>query len=111
MKQINGKKEQIDKMIESYYSYIGYCHTENIIRGLDAKTDEIDQIKIPPNMDEWFEKLSRKHRKQQKLKRLTKNIQKIGKKIAIFMILILTIGTVITCTVEAFRVKILNFFA
>ena len=80
MKQTNEKSEQIDKMMESYYSYVGYCHIENIVKELDEKKDEINRIEIPSSMDEWFNKFSKKHRRKNKLKRVIDYTQKISKK-------------------------------
>lgn len=110
MNQNNEKNDQIDRMMESYYSYIGYCHTENIVRELGDKKNEINQIEIPLSLDEWFNKFSKKHRRKNNVKNMMRNIQKIGKKIAILIIIVLTIGTILTCTVEAFRIKLFNFF-
>lgn len=110
MKQTNEKKEQINKMMESYYNYVGYCHTENIIKELDDKKEEIDQIKIPSSINDWFNNFSNKYRRRNNLKKLIKNTQNIGMKIGILMIVALTAVTILTCTVEALRVKIFNFF-
>lgn len=54
----NEKNDQIDKIMGSYYGYVGYCHTENIIKELDDKKDEIKRIEPPSNMDVWFNKFS-----------------------------------------------------
>lgn len=110
MKQTNEKNDQIDKMMESYYGYVGYCHTENIIKELNDKKDKINQTEIPSSMDEWFNKFSKKNRRKNNLKKMIQYTRKIGQKIAIFIIILLTTGTILTCTVEAFRTKIFNFF-
>ncbi len=110
MRKSNENIGEIDRMMESYYRYVGYCHTENIVRELDEKKDEINQIEIPSSMDEWFDEFSRKHRRKSRLKKAINQTQKIGKRVAIFIIVVLTTGTILTCTVEAFRIKLFNFF-
>ncbi len=110
MKQNNEKNNQIDKMMESYYGYVGYCHTENIIKELDKKKDDINQIEIPSSMNDRFNEFSKKYNRKNNMKKITKHTQKIGKRRAVYIVIILCIGTVITCSVEALRIKILNFF-
>lgn len=110
MNRIKEKNEQIENIMESYYRYIGYYHSENIIKELDAKSDEINQIEIPSGMEKRFEKFSKKQQRKNKLERLMKKSRNIVKYAAVFIVCILLIGTAVTCTVEAFRVKILNFF-
>lgn len=106
----NQREEQIDKIMKSYYSYIGHCHMDNIVKELDGKKDEINQIETSSNMDEWFEEFSQKQRRKKKTKKLIKNARKVGNKVAIVLAVTLIIGTAITCTSEAFKIKILNFF-
>ncbi|WDV46294.1 hypothetical protein PV797_01035 [Clostridiaceae bacterium M8S5] len=110
MKSNKTKEERIDKMMESYYSYIGHCHVENIVKELDVKKDEINQIETSSNLDEWFKEFSKKQGKINKTRKLITNARKVGNKVTIALIVTLIIGAAITCTSRAFRVKILDFF-
>jgi len=53
--QVNRNIEEIDKMMESYYSYIGSSHIDNISNDLIEKKGEIEKVKITENLDSWFD--------------------------------------------------------
>lgn len=110
MKQTDMDNRQKNKIFESYYGYIGSCHIENIITDVDIQKKEINEVEFPTSIDKWFVKFEKKYRRQERLKKLNIKLRKVGCKVAVLLILTIGIGTVLSCTVEAFRIKILNLF-
>ena len=49
--QVNNSKE---KLMESYFSYIGSSHIENVINELEEKKEEINKIQVSKKLDNWF---------------------------------------------------------
>ncbi|WP_113676027.1 DUF4367 domain-containing protein [Vallitalea guaymasensis] len=110
MKQTDMDTRQKNKIFESYYGYIGSCHIKNIIADQDNEGEEINEVEFPKNIDEWFVKFHRKYRRKERVKKLNRRFKKAGCKVAVLLLLVISMGTVLSCTVEAFRIKILNFF-
>ncbi|GMQ61671.1 DUF4367 domain-containing protein [Vallitalea maricola] len=110
MKQTDMDTRQKNKILESYYGYIGSCHIENIITDQDNQRNEMNELEFPRSIDEWFVKFYRKYRRKERVQKLNRKFKKAGCKVAVLLLLVIGIGTVLSCTVEAFRIKILNFF-
>jgi len=97
-----------DNIMEAYYKMIGNAHIDNIDDEILSNKEEIDSISIPDSMDEWFESFHKNRRRKEKRKKLLKQMKKISLKVAVFTGILFAVMTVVTMTVEAFRVRVFN---
>jgi hypothetical protein len=109
-KQVNKNVKEIDKLMESYYSYIGSSHIDNIINDHEEKKEEIGEVQIPKSLDNWFEEYIKKAKKKDKRIRIRKSMKNISSRAAIFVLILFTSLSILTVSVEAFRVRVFNFF-
>lgn len=104
--QVNNSKE---KLMESYFSYIGSSHIENVINELEEKKEEINKIQVSKKLDNWFKDYIKKIKKKDKKIKAIKNIKNVSSRAAIFILILLMSLSVMTISVEAFRVRVFNF--
>ncbi len=97
-----------ENIMEAYYMMIGNAHIDNIEDEILSNKEEIDSISIPDSMDEWFESFHKNRRRKEKRKKLLKQMKKISLKVAVFTGILFAVMTVVTMTVEAFRVRVFN---
>lgn len=100
-----------EQMMEAYYKYIGEAHIENIVSELDGQSANIDKVKIPKSLDDWFKGYVEKGKKEERQKKLMRRIKKVSSRVAIVLICLIISMIVITFTVEAVRVKVFNFWS
>ena len=105
---INNNKSE--KLMEAYYKYIGECHIENIVSELEDKRDEIGQIQISESLDKWFEKYSNERKKREKQLKRKKQVKIVLFRVAVIAVLLIASLSVVTFSIEAMRVRVLNFF-
>lgn len=105
---MNDKYDKEELLEKSLFSYIGYNHIENLSQELILNKEDIRDTKVPETLDSWFQDFNKKIKRQEKIGRYRKTFKNIFTKVAmIFLILAISLG-VLTTTVEAFRVKVLN---
>ena len=100
----------MDSMMDAYYKLVGEAHVKNILEDLENEKDEIEQIQISKSMDDWFEKFIHKKKKEKQRKKWLKQIRTYSSRAAIFILVLIGAFTVVTMSVEAFRVRIFNYF-
>ncbi|HZK70886.1 MAG TPA: DUF4367 domain-containing protein [Clostridia bacterium] len=107
MNHKNENNEQ-EKMMESFYRYVGYQHIENVAKELDEISELAKDINYPKELDDWFYDYLRKS-KQAENKQKRRKFVKLMSSRAAMIALILGIGLIVmTFSVEAFRIKFFN---
>jgi hypothetical protein len=100
----------MDSMMDAYYKLVGEAHVKNILEDLENEKDEIEQIQISKSMDDWFEKFIHKQKKEKQRKNWLKKIRTYSSRTAVFILVLIGAFTLVTMSVEAFRVRIFNYF-
>lgn len=104
-KEENNEQEQ---MMESFYRYVGYQHIENVAKEFDEISKLAKDIEYPKELDDWFNDYLEKSKKSEMRKKRIASMKLIASRVAMVAI-VLGIGlTVMTFSVEAFRIKFLN---
>lgn len=99
-----------DDMMKTYYKMIGEAHVENIVEELSSKENEVDQVIVPKSLDKWFDSFDKKRKQMANRKKWMKRARKISSRVAVFLIILITCMTVVTMSVDAFRIRFFNFF-
>lgn len=102
--------DKTEKIMESYYKYIGEAHVDNILKALEDKKEEIERVNVPTTLDQWFENFVNEGKRLQKKKKRARYIKKISSRAAIVILLLIASLSLVTFTVEAVRVRVFNFF-
>lgn len=100
----------VDNMMNAYYKLVGEAHIKNILEDLESEKDEIDQVKTSKSLDDWFEKFIHTKEKEKQRKKWLKQIKLYSSRAAVFILVLIGAFTAVTMSVEAFRIRILNFF-
>lgn len=102
------KEKAKEKMFEAILEYAGACHAENIAN--EMQEDEPDeQIPFPSELDIRIRKLIARHNRKESIKRIWKTTAKVFPKVAAIFCAAFISFTILITSVEAFRVKVLNF--
>lgn len=109
---LDNKKEEREIMEKAFLSFIGYQHAQNVLRELEDYKDEIQDIETPESLNKRvleFIQESENIKRRTKLKKTYNNLirTKAHKVAAIIIILAISL-TILTVSVEAFRVKVFN---
>ena len=105
---VNDKNEHQELLDKVLFSYIGFQHVQNLAQELNVNKMEIDNIKVPESLESWFTKFNNdfsNSERKSKYKSKFKNI--VTKAAMIFLVLALSM-TVLTVSVDAFRIRALN---
>jgi hypothetical protein len=101
--------ETAKKIIEDYYKLIGEAHVNNLINELDEKKEEIANVKISDRMNDWFRDFAESERKKEKRNIRIRRFKRISGKTVIAASILFALTISLSFTVEAVRVKVLNF--
>lgn len=102
-KLLNKRKNEI------FLYEVGYEYAASINDDIDINPD-LKDVKCPEPMDEWFENYNLDIIKDIKKRKRNNFYSKVMKKIAIFFGAVILSGTILTVSVEAFRLELFNFF-
>lgn len=103
------KDKAKEKMLEAMLEYAGACHAEDIANEMQAK-DEIEApITYPPELDSRIRRLISIYNVKESFRRLRETTARIFPKVAIFFFAFFIGFAIMVTSVEAFRVKVLNF--
>lgn len=109
MNGYNGNTGQKD-MLKAYYKLIGEAHIENILDDLSKYEEEIRNTEVPETLNQWFTYFTQQRKKEEKRKDRIRMMKRFASRAAIITIMFVGIVTVVTLSVEAVRVRVLNFF-
>lgn len=101
----NENNERQELLNKTLFSYIGYHHVQNLSQELDSKKGEINNITISESLNKWFYKFNSDSKRKDKHGNLFKNT--IRKVAIIFLVLAISM-TLLTVSVDAFRVRVFN---
>ncbi|MBN2222671.1 MAG: DUF4367 domain-containing protein [Vallitaleaceae bacterium] len=99
-----------EKFLDSLCYQIGEAHVENTCKWLDGLKGEYKDLEYPKSLDTWFEKFIRERKKIEKKQQWKKRMKKVRAQAAMITLFLLIGGGVMTLSVEALRVRFLNFF-
>jgi len=102
--------ESNDRILEAFYAGIGKAHIDNIVNDLEKRKDEIEAVEVPESLDKWFYDYIEKMKKAEKRKKLFSNLKQVSKRAAIIILVLIAAMSTLMFTVEAVRVRVLNFF-
>lgn len=103
-----GKDDKQRLLEETLYSYIGYNNVEKINNEIEEENNNIKSTKVPKSLDKWFEDYNRKLEERKNRKKYKERFKSIFSKVAIVFLVLFISMSILTVTVDAFRVKLLN---
>ena len=98
-------KENENKIMESFYHYIGENHINHVAEEFDRISADASETST---LDAWFDDYFHLLKSQEKRRKLRSRYQLLSKRVAIFIALALVGIFVTTMSVEAFRIKLFN---
>ncbi len=103
-------KSSEESMMDAYYKMIGEAHIDNIVEELEKDKNDIDKMTVPKSLDEWFGSFERGRKKISNRKKWLKRTRELSSRAAIFLVILIACMTVVTMSVDAFRIRFFNFF-
>ncbi len=103
-------KSRKTELIDAYYKMIAECYEDEIIAESNQILKENPDISVPSSLDDWFYRFEKDLRRKEKQKKLLKTLRSISSKVAIFLLAIIVTVSILTISVDAFRVQIFNLF-
>ncbi len=103
-------KSSEENMMDAYYKMIGEAHVDNIIEELEKNKNDIDQMAVPKSLDNWFDSFERRRKKDSNKKKWMRKARKLSSRAAVFLVILIACMTVVTMSVDAFRIGFFNFF-
>jgi len=110
VKPTNDNDDKLQDIMETYYSYIGQSHIDVINKDLESKKEEINSVQIPDSLDSWFDDYIKGSKERDKRIKRKKRLKITASKVAMVLLVISVSLTILTFSVEAIRVKVLNLF-
>lgn len=101
-------KENKNKVMESFYHYIGEYHVKNVAEEFDRISADASEVAYPRTLDVWFDDYNEQLKKQDQKRKFRSRVQLLSKRVAIFFAIALVGIFLTTMSVEAFRIKLFN---
>jgi len=101
-------KENENKVMESFYHYIGENHINHVAEEFDRISKDASKITCPSTLDAWFDEYAHQLKKQDKRNKFKSRYQLLSKRVAIFIAVAMIGIFITTMSVEAFRIKLFN---
>lgn len=105
----NGEKELNKRKSEVFLYEFGQVYTDIICNEADLLRDKYSDLSFPDSMDVNFESYIQQIEKLEKSSKRKKQLFKISKTAAIFLLTFIMVSATLILTVEAFRIKVFNF--
>lgn len=99
-----------EKFLDSLCYHIGEAHVENTCKWVDELMEEYKDLEYPKSLDDWFENFIRERKKTEKKRQWKQKMKRLRVQAAMITLFLLIGGGVMTLSVEALRVRFLNFF-
>jgi hypothetical protein len=94
---------------ESYYAYIGSKYVDVLESDLNNSINDISEIAISDNLDDWFKEYNSKIQKELGRKKIINVTKKLSKFVAVFILSITCSLYFFSPQVEGFKLKIMNW--
>jgi hypothetical protein len=104
----NEKKEQLKKLNDAFLFNVGYHHMNNICDETDRLLEEYKDLEVPDSLDQWFTNYNKELKRKERNRKIRSKALKLSKTIATVLLVISIAGSVVTLSVEAFRVDFFN---
>ena len=104
----NEKKEQLKKLNDTFLFNVGYHHMNNICDETDRLLEEYKDLEVPDSLDQWFTNYNKELKRKERNRKIRSKAVKLSKRIATVLLVISIAGSVVTLSVEAFRVDFFN---
>ena len=98
-----------ENMMDSLYRYVGYRHSENVARELDEISKLAKDMEYPKELDDWFAGYLEKVKKSEKKAKRMAAAKRIANKAAMVAIVLMIGLALVTFSVDALRIGVLNF--
>lgn len=98
-------KENENKIMESFYHYIGENHINHVAEEFDRISADASETST---LDAWFDDYNKQLKKLDQKRKFRSRVQLLSKRVAIFIAIALVGIFVTTMSVEAFRIKLFN---
>ena len=98
-----------EDMLRAYYKLIGEAHIENVLEELSENVEEIQNTPVPDSLDQWVKSYALKQKRAIKKKVFLKKLKVLSSRAAMIAILLISSTMIVTFTVDAVRVRVLNF--
>lgn len=106
---MTGKTDnKAEKLMSAYYDYIGEQYLENLCRDMEARAEEINRVKVPDSLDQWFGQYIMQYKKKEAARRFFKKFRAVGIRTAAFLFVLVASLFIITVSVDAIRLKVYN---
>ena len=96
-------------MLEAMLEYAGACHVENISNEMQAEDELKEQVAFPRELDTKVKKLIIQYNRKEYVKKIWKTTKRLLPKVAVGFCAVFISFTILVTSVQAFRVKVLNF--
>lgn len=100
--------EELKALNEAFLKNIGYEHMKAVCDEADAIMEKHQDIEVPKSLDEWFYGYLDERKKEADRLQRKKYITRISKRAAAVLVIITGIMSIVTISVDAFRVKFFN---
>ena len=98
-----------ENMMDSLYRYVGYRHSENVARELDEISKLAKDMEYPKELDDWFAGYIENVKKSEKKAKRMAAAKRIANKAAMVAIVLMIGLALVTFSVDALRIGVLNF--
>ena len=111
MRELSQKQKELNRKQSEVFLYeYGQEYTDKICEETDALHEKYKDLEIPNSLDKWFDGYKKEQLKVERKKRFQKNSRSVSKRVAIFIIIFITVTGSLIIGVEAFRLRIFNLF-
>ena len=116
MKSINNrigndpKETEEEIAMAGIYRLIGFHHVQSTAEELDEITKKCQDMTYPKELDQWFQNYMNKSIKEEKRRERRSSWYRYSSRVAVFILLFSIAVVTMTLSVEAIRVRVLNFF-
>jgi len=104
----NEERARLKKVNETFLYDVGYEHMNNICDETDRLLEEYKELEVPDSLNQWFLDYNKVLERKEKNRNIRSKVLILSKRIAIVLIIVSIAGSVVTLSVEAFRVRFFN---
>lgn len=104
----NEERERLQKLNDTFLYEVGYQHVNNICEETDRLLEEYKDLEVPESLDQWFIQFNKEFERKKQNQRIRSRALKISKRVAAVLIIVSIAGSIVTMSVEAFRVRFFN---
>jgi len=107
----NKSREEIDELKdlnEAFLKDIGYEHMNAVCEEADAVMEKYKDIEVPKSLDNWFYGYLEEQKKEAKRIQRKKFMKQISRRVAAVVVVLGIVMSVVTLSVDAFRVEFFN---